>query len=73
MTLDKLQEGVLKRLVREDAWDILVKAMGEYIDKINAEEITGGDAFQELRALHERQGGVKHLKAFFDAIEKKNL
>lgn len=71
--LDKGQERTLKQLVKEDAWDVLILAMGIFIDRVNATPASGTDAFQTLRDLHIKQGKVDGLREFFDDIEKLNF
>lgn len=71
--LDKGQEAHLKALVRSDGWDVLMLALAEHIDKLNAEEITGSSEFETLRALHLKQGKVGGLTDFFDKVEQQNF
>ena len=73
MNLDRSQIAALKKLVRSDDWDLLIIAMGSYLDELNREEIVGDTEFQVIRAVFLKQGGMQHLKAFFDEIEKQNL
>ncbi len=41
------------------------------LDEIGRAEITGQNAFEELRALHKREGGKEELVAFFNKLEMK--
>lgn len=61
---------ILKTLAKMEEWNVLVLFLGEYIEKLNEKEIVGTNAFEELRSLHKRQGGVEELKNFFDIIER---
>ena len=67
------EKATLKRLQDDQAWDIVVRLLGEQIDEWRAEQISGQDAFQELRMMHRIQGKVDGLKEFFDKLEKKSF
>jgi hypothetical protein len=73
MALDKGQIALLKKLVRDDGWDVLMLALAQHIDKLNSEPITGNTEFETLRALHTKQGQVDGLTEFFSDIEKMNF
>lgn len=71
--LNKLEMSGIKKLTRDDAWDFLIKALGFYVDRINALKPSGADAFETLRSLHTNQGKVDGVKEFFEEIERLNF
>lgn len=71
--LDKSQQQTLKKLVQDDAWDVLLKAVGDYVDDLRLMKVSGTNAFEELRDLHKRDGRIEGVLEFFDKIEKGTL
>lgn len=67
--LEKLEISQLKSLMTDDRWQLVVRLMNHRLNEINAQEITGTNAFETLRALHQREGGTKALLEFFDSID----
>lgn len=62
----KLKQWIIET---EGTFDIVLKMSADYVLGIQAEEITGNDAFQQLRMLHMNQGKVEAIKEFFDQLE----
>lgn len=69
--LNKAEISQLKQLMKEEGWEILLRVLAGYINELNAENITGQNAFEALRALHSRQGKVEGLTEFFEHLDKK--
>jgi len=69
--LSKPEIGQLQQLMKEDGWEILLRQLADYIDKVNAEKVTGANEFESLRMLHTNQGRVDGLTEFFDKLDKK--
>lgn len=67
---EKSDSALLKQLMREDGWDLLMRHLGAYIDEINAEKVTGATEFEALRMLHTNQGRAEGAKNFFEKVEK---
>ncbi len=70
MALKKEQFALLKAMMREPGWDVLLQCVAERINELNADKPTGQNAFETLRALHIREGKVDGLTEFFDKVEK---
>ena len=70
MKLDKGQAALLKRLMQDDGWDVLKIVLNNRLLRLSSEPITGSSAFEELRALHKKQGKLEGLVEFFDDTEK---
>lgn len=68
--LDKAQVGALKRLMQNDAWDVLTQAYENRVKRLQSEPTVGQNAFEELRMLHKQQGKIEGLVEFFSDIEK---
>ena len=58
-------------LVRSDTWDVIMRMLNDRLDEIGRAEITGQNAFEELRALHKREGAKEELVDFFNKLEMK--
>lgn len=71
MAINKAEISQLKLLMKESAWETLLRLLGEHMDAINAEDISGTNEFETLRMLHTNQGKVDGLKEFFDQLERK--
>lgn len=70
-SLNKSEASAIKSLQREAGWEALVKLLGEHVESLRAEPITGSNAFEELRSLHTKQGKIDGLLEFFDIIDQK--
>lgn len=68
--ITKVQGQQLKGMMKEDAWDTVIKLLAIFIEEDNAQEITGNNEFETLRALHRHQGRVEGLTTFFDKLER---
>jgi hypothetical protein len=68
--LSKAEVSVLKMFMQGDAWDLILRLLGGRISELQAADMTGQNAFETLRALHLRDGGVTELKKFFDDLER---
>ncbi len=70
MSNPQAERAMLKRLIQDDAWNVLMEQLQKRLDELNAEPITGQNAFEELRSLHMKQGRIDGIKQFFDDIER---
>lgn len=72
--ITKLQQNQIRKMIQsDDGWDALELALADYIDRLNAATVSGANAFETLRDVHRREGGVEHLKAFFNQVETMKL
>ena len=67
--LTKIESALLKDLMRSDGWEFVLRLLGTRIDDLRAKPVVGQNAFEVLRSLHLRDGGVDELKSFFDYLE----
>ncbi len=65
----KEDKSKLKALLDDDRYAVIMSALGAYVQRIQDEPITGNSEFETLRCLHKRDGGVEHLKSFFNELE----
>ncbi len=68
--LNKAQHAQVRSLMKDERWDALIKFSGMKLDQWREQKISGNDAFQELRALHTRDGKVEGLLEFLDQLER---
>lgn len=68
--LNKAQQAQIRSLMKDDRWDAIVRFFGLKIEQWKGEKVNGDSAFQELRALHTRDGKVEGLTEFFDQMER---
>ncbi len=68
--LNKLEISQLRKLQQDPVWDVVERMLAGRIDSLKREEIAGQSAFQELRQLHRNQGGIMHLRKFFEDLEQ---
>lgn len=69
-TLNKKEQAMIKSLMKDDRWNAVTKFIVLKLKQWNEQEINGTSAFQELRALHTRDGKVTGIKEFFDQLEQ---
>lgn len=70
MAMKRAEASALKSLMKESGWSVLEQKLADHITKLEAEKVVGGNAFEELRALHTKQGKVDGLREFFDMLER---
>ena len=68
--MGRAETVAIKRMMEDDAWDVLMQILARRLERLRGEPITGQNAFEELRMLHVRQGKIDGLVEFFDDIEK---
>lgn len=56
--------------MQDSRWDAVAKFYGLKLDQWRSELISGANAFEELRALHNRDGRVSGLTEFMDQLER---
>lgn len=71
--LEKSHLALIKRLLKMDEWDAMQAALEEYINELRAQQPSGRNGFETLRALHRKEGGVDHLREFFNKLERIDL
>ena len=71
LKLNNAEKSAIRILVTGDTWDIIMRVLNDRLDEIGRREVTGQNAFEELRALHKREGAKEELVAFFDLLERK--
>lgn len=72
--LDKGQSMLLKKMMQhDDGWDILILALGQYVEHLNVDRTYGSNEFETLRDLHVKQGKVDGVKEFFDQVQQLNF
>lgn len=67
--ITKAEASQLRATMKEPGWDVIIRLLADQIDAIRAEDVTGNNAFEELRMMHKNQGRVDGLKEFFDKLE----
>lgn len=69
---DRRDAAALKRIQTDDGWEVVLKKLAKRIDAIarTAVDTGGRNEFEELKALHQAQGGITELTRFFDDLEK---
>ena len=73
MTLNKMEKSLIKGLMRENGWSALLKFVAMKTEQWQEQAITGTTAFEELRALHTRDGKVNGVKELFEEMERSAL
>ncbi len=70
MALTKQEKGMIKGLMREQAWQALMKFVALKTEQWKGQPVGGKDAFETLRSLHTRDGKVEGINELFDEMEK---
>lgn len=68
--LTKLQKSQIKGWMQEESYAAVFQFYKNRIEEIRAEEITGQDSFQTLKALHKKQGREEVLQEFFNDLDR---
>lgn len=68
--LTKAERAQIKSLMKEDRWNAVTRFVSLKLDQWRAQSVRGASAFEELRALHLRDGAVEGLTEFFDQLER---
>lgn len=55
--------------MRDERWTAVIQFLALKLDQWRAQEITGSSAFEELRALHKRDGKVEGMNEFMEQLE----
>jgi hypothetical protein len=71
--LTKEEKNFIKGVVKLDAWKHVMTFVGLKIEQWNEQRIEGSNAFEELRALHRRDGGIEKVNELFDQLERQAL
>ena len=70
MTLNKLQKSQIKAWMQEESYGAVNQFLGERLNEIGNQEITGSNEFETLKALHQKQGSIQALRDFFNDLDK---
>lgn len=70
--LSILQKAQIKSWMSEESYDAVHQFYQNRIQEIQSEPITGRNAFEELRALHYKQGRIEELDKFFSDLERQS-
>jgi hypothetical protein len=70
MALTKLQYAQIKSLMKDERWDSVTRFVALKIDQWQGQQINGGNAFEELRMLHKRDGMVEGVNEVFNQMEQ---
>ncbi len=68
--LNKLQTSQIKAWMQEESYAAVFQFFTNRLETIRAEEVTGHNEFETLRALHKKQGKEEALVDFFNDLEK---
>ena len=69
-TLTKGQRAQIKSIMTDARWDAVMRFVGLKLAQWREEGISGQNAFEELRALHKRDGKVEGITEVFDQMEQ---
>lgn len=72
MKISREDKSKLRVWMQDDggSYDTVIVLLAQYIADVQAQDITGENEFQTLRALHLQKGKVDGAKEFFDEIER---
>lgn len=68
--LNKAQRAQIKSIMKDERWDSVMRFVALKLDQWRSQPIVGQNAFEELRALHRRDGMVEGINEVFDQMEK---
>lgn len=68
--ITKVQGAALKHMMQGDAWNVVMQLLGNELDTLRDQEVTGTNAFETLREVHTRQGKIVGLTDFFNKLER---
>lgn len=69
-TLTKAEKSQIRAFMREKGWGSVMRFVGMKIDQWKEQPITGQSAYEELKALHTRDGKVSGVLELFDEMER---
>ena len=72
-TLTSAEKKQIKGIMKLEGWDAVMRFVGLKLDQWQAESVTGQSAFEELRALHKRDGKIEGVTEIFDQLEKQGF
>lgn len=68
--LNKAQQSQIRGLMKSEGWDAVIKFVALKLDQWREQAVNGTTAFEELRALHKRDGKVEGVTELFDQLER---
>jgi len=69
-SLTKAQQAQARSLMKDARWDAILRFSALKLEQWRSESVTGTSAFEELRAMHKRDGKIEGLVEFLDQIER---
>lgn len=69
--LTKQEKAQIKSLQQDKRWDAITRFVGLKLDQWRETLISGQNAFEELRALHKRDGKVEGVLEIFEQMEQR--
>lgn len=69
--LTQTEQKQIQTLAKDERWDALIKFVELKLEQWRGEEVAGPSAFEELRAMHKRDGKIAGVLELFEQIEKK--
>ena len=69
-SLDKREKAQIKSIQQDERWNAVMKFVGLKLAQWREEGINGQNAFEELRALHRRDGKVDGALEIFEQMER---
>ncbi len=67
--LTQKQKAGLKRIMRDEAWDIIALIYEEQMKIWGIENVGGNTDFEVIRSVFKREGKMEGLKYFFDRLD----
>lgn len=69
-TLTKQQRAQIKSIQLDPRWDAVIRFLDLKLGQWRSQAVNGQSAFEELRALHKRDGKVEGALEIFEQMEK---
>ena len=68
--VSKAQQAQARSLMKDARWEAVIRFSALKLEQWKSERVTGATAFEELRAMHTRDGKVEGLVEFLDQMER---
>jgi hypothetical protein len=68
--INALQKSQIKGWLNEESYSAVYQLLQNKLEQIRDTDITGQNAFEELRMLHYNKGRMDALKEFFEDLDK---
>ncbi len=70
MALTKQEKAQIKSIQGDDRWNAVLKFVGLKLTQWRESGVSGRTSFEELRALHKRDGKVEGVLEVFEQMER---